>query len=243
MICDGTILYGEMHISDKNGGKITENDLTIETDFIINSDKNASRQTAVIFLNENEDGSANAAFSVRSGTEIRKGDSVKMTFFENSVSGDDSDIAEFSFDILDMPQAQSKHIDVDCPSVFTTYAGEKAEMQLTDIELSPLCISVKGSCGSYDSFIKIADSPDLRIDLSDGSSFYVDKRQWKLDVGSSGKSALNSNDKVCEISGFGCSKAGSGDGYDITYNAQFRYVIPIDDVVSVTIGDVTIPVK
>lgn len=243
MICDGTILYGEMHISSKSGERITENELTMETDAIINGDKNTSRQTAVIFLSENEDGSANAAFSVRSEPEIRKGDSVKMTFFENSVSADDSDIAEFSFNILDMPQTQSKHIDVDCPSVLTTYAGEKAEMQLTDIEISPLCILVKGGCGSYDSFIKITDSPDFRIDLSDGSSFYVDKRQWKLDVGSSGKSSLNSSDKVCETSGFSCSKTGSGNGYEITYNAQFRFVIPVDDVSSVTIGDVTIPVK
>ena len=32
-------------------------------------------------------------------------------------------------------------------------------------------------------------------------------------------------------------------GYDVDFNAQFRCVLPLDEVVSVTIGDVTIPVE
>lgn len=238
VICDGTILYGEMYISDKNGNKITENELTLEADVIINGNTNASRQTAVIFLNENEDGSADAAFSVCTDSEIYSGSSVKMTLFENPVSANNSDSAEFSFNIIDMPQAQSKHIDANCTSVFTTYTGETAEIQLNDISLSPLCLSFKGYCGSYESIQKLTDSPDIRIELSDGSYLYIDKRQWKYD----GKASSDIGGKVCETSGFGCS-ANPDVGYDISYNAQFRCVLPLDDIVSVTIGDVTFDVS
>lgn len=237
VICDGTILYGEMYISDKNGEKITADRTAIEVDAIVNGNKNASRQTAVIFLNENEDGSVDAAFSVCTDVEISRGDLVEMTFFESSVSADSTAGAEFSFNILDMPQAQSKHIDADCLSVFTAYNGEKAEMQLTEIVLSPLCLSLKGHCDSYESFQKITDSPDFRIDLSDGSCLYIDKRQWKL----GGKTTSGIEEKVCETSGFGCSANPDG-GYDISYNAQFRYAISVDDIVSVTIGDVVFAV-
>ncbi len=235
MICDGTILYGEMHISGKNGEKITEDTLTMEADIIINGDEDASRQTAVIFLNENEDGSAEAAFSVRSEAEIHSGSSVEIKLFESPVS---SDCAEFSFELPDMPQTQSKHLDADCTSTFTTYTGETAEIQLTDIGLSPLCLSFKGHCGSYEGFQRLTDSPDIRIDLSDGSCFYIDKREWKYD----GKASSDLGGKICETSGFNCS-ANSDGGYDISYNAQFRCVLPTDDIVSVTIGDVTVPVR
>lgn len=238
MICDGTILCGEMHISGKNGEKITHNELTLEADIIINGNTNASRQTAVIFLNENEDGSADAAFSVCTNSELHGGSSVAITLFENPVSADSSDSAEFSFNIIDMPQVQSKNINADCTSVFTTYTGERAEIQLNDISLSPLCLSFKGHCGSYESFQKLTDSPDIRIDLSDGSCLYIDKRQWKYD----GKASSDIGGKVCETSGFNCSSSSDG-GYDISYNAQFRCVLPIDDIVSVTIGDAVFDVN
>ena len=238
MICDGTILYGEMHLSGKSGEKITENTLTMEADVIINGDMNASRQTAVIFLNENGDGSADAAFSVYTDSEIYNGSSVAITLFESPVSADSSDSTEFSFNIIDMPQAQSKHIAADCTSAFTTYTGETTEMRLTDIVLSPLCLSFKGHCGSYESFQKLTDSPNIRIDLSDGSRLYIDKRQWQYDR----KTSPDIGEKVCETSGFSCSASSDG-GYDISYNAQFRCVLPTDDIVSVTIGDVTVPVE
>ena len=238
MICDGTILYGEMHLSGKNNEKITENTLTMEADVIINGNTNASRQTAVIFLNENGDGSADAAFSVCTDSEIYNGSSVAITLFESPVSADSSDSAEFSFNIIDMPQAQSKHIAADCASAFTTYTGETTEMRLTDIVLSPLCLSFKGHCGSYESFQKLTDSPNIRIDLSDGSCLYIDKRQWQYDR----KTSPDIGEKVCETSGFSCSASSDG-GYDISYNTQFRCVLPTDDIVSVTIGDVTVPVE
>lgn len=210
----------------------------MEADVIINGDTNASRQTAVIFLNENGDGSADAAFSVYTDSEIYNGSSVAITLFESPVSADSSDSTEFSFNIIDMPQAQSKHIAADYTSAFTTYTGETTEMRLTDIVLSPLCLSFKGHCGSYESFQKLTDSPNIRIDLSDGSCLYIDKRQWQYDR----KTSPDIGEKVCETSGFSCSASSDG-GYDISYNAQFRCVLPTDDIVSVTIGNVTVPVE
>lgn len=58
---------------------------------------------------------------------------------------------------------------------------------------------------------------------------------------SGGRSILNVSGVVCETLGFSGTRTSTG--YDVDYNAQFRCVIPIDEVVSVTVGDITIPVQ
>lgn len=117
-------------------------------------------------------------------------------------------------------------------------------MRINSMEISPLRISVKGHCTSYDSYYKITESPDFRIDFSDGSYLNIDKRSWALNTEySNGQSILNVGDRVCETSGFSGTRTSTGEGYDVDYNAQFRCVLPLDEVVFVTIGDVTIPVE
>ena len=232
VICDGTILYGEMHISNKNGGKISGDELPIETDIIINGDKNASRQTAVIFLGSDADGSADAAFSVFSDTEICEGASVEMTFFESTAfASEDMGTAVFTFDILGMPQTLAKHISIGR----TAHIGESnAVMQLEDAEISPLRLSVKGRCTGIDSVRDIEASLDIRINFSDGSCLYTDKMQWKAD----GRLAAKAGERICETSGFSSSQVTGSEEYDVEYNASFRCVIPVDEVVSVTVGGV-----
>ncbi|MCI7349420.1 MAG: hypothetical protein MSH60_01545 [Ruminococcus sp.] len=240
VICDGTILYGEMHINDVSGEAIRENDLPIDANVTINGDNTARRQSGLIFLNENDDGSADAAFYISSESEISAGDSVTAVITGNAVSPDDK--TAFSFEILNMPRTLAKHYDVDSTARFTTYKGENAEMQINSVEISPLRISVKGHCLSYDSYNKITESPDFRIDFSDGSCMTVDNRSWVLNTeNSGGRSILNVGGRVCETSGFSGTRTSTG--YDVDYTAQFRCVIPIDEVVSVTVGDITIPVQ
>lgn len=240
VICDGTILYGEMHIKNVSGEAICEDELPIDANVTVNGDNTVRRQSGLIFLNENDDGSADAAFYISSESVISAGDSINAVITGNAVSPDDK--AAFSFEILSMPKTLAKHYDVDRTARFRTYKGESTEMQINSVEISPLRISVKGHCLSYDSYNKITESPDFRIDLSDGSYLKVDNRSWVLNTeNSSGQSILNAGDRVCETSGFSGTRTSMG--YDVDYNAQFRCVLPLDEVVSVTVGDVTIPVE
>lgn len=245
IICDGTILYGEMHITDMSGAAILQYNLPIDVDVIINGNDRASRQTGIVFLNENEDGSADAAFSVSTEAEISAGDIVNVVITEYDIpAAERLGSAEYGFEILNMPQTLAKHIDVDRTARLTTYGGESTEMQINSIEISPLRISAKGHCMSYKCYGKITDSPDFRINFSDGSCLKIDKRNWVLDTElSSGESILNVGDRVCETFGFHGLLSAENDGYDVDFNAQFRCVLPLDEVVSVTIGDVTIPVE
>lgn len=245
IICDGTILYGEMHITDKSGAAVLQDELPIEVDVIINGNDRASRQTGIVFLNENEDGSADAAFSVSTEAEIFAGDIVNVIITKYDFpAAEELGSAEYGFEILNMPQTLAKQIDVNSTARLTTYGGESTEMQINSIEISPLRISAKGHCMSYDSYEKITDSPDFRIELCDGSCLKIDKRLWVLDTElSSGESILNVGDRVCETFGFNGLLSAENDGYDVDFNAQFRCVLPLDEVVSVTIGDVTIPVE
>ncbi len=241
VICDGTILYGEMHINNVSGEAICEDELPIDANVTVNGDNTVRRQSGIIFLNGNDDGSADAAFYISNEAGISSGDSVKAVITGNAVSPDDK--AAFSFEILNMPHTLAKHYDVDRTARFVTYKEESAEMKINSVEISPLRISVKGHCISYDSYNKITESPDFRIDLSDGSYLNIDKRSWVLNTeNSNGQSILNAGDRVCETSGFSGTRTSTG-GYDVDYTAQFRCVLPLDEVVSVTIGDVTIPVE
>ena len=245
IICDGTILYGEMHVTDNNGGQIIGNDIRLDADVIINGDKQATRQSGIIFLNDIENGSADFAFSASAEKEISAGDSVNIIISEYDIpSAAKLWSAEYSFDILDMPQTLAKHIEPECTANFTSYEGKSAEMEINSIVLSPLRLSLEGHCVSYNNYPVISESPDFRINLSDGSYLEIDKRRWVLNTDFSGdNSLLEVGDSICESYGFQSSNSGNNGECDVYFDAQFRCVLPLDKVVSVTVGDITIPVE
>lgn len=245
IISDGTILYGEMRVTDNSGNRIIGDNIRLDADIIINSDIYASRQSGITFLNENEDGSAVFAFSTSTEKEISAGDSINVIISEYNIpSSEKLWSTEYSFEILDIPRTLAKHIKSDCTANFTSYEEKSAEMEINSIVLSPLRISVKGHCMNYNNYSVISDSPNFRINFSDGSFLEIKNRRWIYNTDlSNGSTLLKVGDSICESFGFTALKSESNNKCEIDFDAQFRCVLPIEEVISVTVGDVIIPIE
>ncbi len=245
IISDGTILYGEMLVTDNSGNRIIGDNIRLEADIIINKDIHASRQSGITFLNENEDGSAVFAFSTSTDKEISAGDSVNVIISEYDIpSAEKLWSTEYSFEILDIPQTFARCINPNCTANFTSCEGNKAEMKINSIVLSPLRLSIKGHCINYNNYSIISNSPYFRINFSDGSYLEINNKRWIYNADLSNDSTLiKAGESICESFGFIGLKSESNDEYDIDFDAQFRCVLPIEEIVSVTIGDVTIPIE
>lgn len=242
VICDGSILYGELHITDKTGDAIYRDDLSINADVILNGNEMTSGWTGFIFLNENEDGSADAAFYSIPETKMSAGDSVKVMV--GNSEADELTGTSISFDILSMPRALAKHYEIDSTAKFTSYYGEMTEAEIVNMEISPLHLKINGHCENFDSVLIIQDSYECSINFNDGSYLYIENRKWTLNTDiSGGQSVVDQNDSYCDTYSFGSAHIDGSNEYDFDIEVPFRCVLPVEAIESVTVGDLVIPVN
>lgn len=247
VISDGEIMYFNLIIT-RTDGKSPENIKGFRNDMYVKLKSGSSGDFSYISLNwepltVSENGCVNSAGFISPDCGINEGDSYQI-YFQNFYPIDENDSSvnqknEFlnnnviiSFDILDDVTDMSRTIEVNQTVTFTDKYSENSpcrEMAVRNIVISPLKLTVNGSC--------------LSSDDSNQSTVYVLGGELTLMMKNGERKPLTSR----PFGGIGMLHSQHtlrDDTYcSIRINNFFDSVIPLDDIEAVEIGDVTVPIE